>query len=209
MSRKNYDNSLVLHQIFGQDTKSSNEALIGLLETFLDLKIERIKVDNPNVSMEKLKEKDVPLVVIVTLEDGIKDIIKIDVENDREYEEGFDVDYWCALFRAEHKNRVWSLIFLEDNRYDNDDMINVFRWRNENGELLCWLASLYTVTVEPEKLKELPFEEMNAKERYMYFLKNVTKEDELLKKIVESDENVQALNNRLMEVDGWQNKMHC
>ncbi len=209
MSRKNYDNSLVLHQIFGQDTKSSNEALIGLLETFLDLKIERIKVDNPNVSMEKLKEKDVPLVVIVTLEDGTKDIVKIDVENDREYEEGFDVDYWSALFKAEHKNRVWSLIFLEDNRYDNDDMINVFRWRNENGELLCWLASLYTVTVEPEKLKELPFEEMNAKERYMYFLKNVTKEDELLKKIVESDENVQALNNRLMEVDGWQNKMHC
>ncbi len=209
MSRKNYDNSLVLHQIFGQDTKSSNEALIGLLDAFLDLKIERIKVKNPNVSLEKLKEKNMRLVVVVTLEDGTQDLVGLGVESDKEYEQTFDYYDLKFIFDVENIKRKWILTFLNHNRYADEHMVKTCHWANEKGEIIEELDSLRMVVVEAEKLKELPFEEMNAKERYMYFLKNVTKEDELLKKIVESDENVQALNNRLMEVDGWQNKMHC
>ncbi len=209
MSRKKYDNDLVLHQIFGQDTKSSNEALKGLLEAILDLNIDSVKVKNSNVPVERLKEKNVCLVVIVTLEDGTNDLVDIGVESHKEYGEAINLEDLGLLIDAEKVNRKWIVTFLNHNRYVGEDIVKIFQWENEKGEIIEELDSIHMVTVEPEKLKKVSFEQMNAKERYIYYLTHITKEDELLKKIIEYDHNVQVLNNRLMEVYGWQNKMHC
>ncbi len=199
MSEKKHDNVVALHQIFGQNTKSSNEALKGLLETFLDLKIKRVEVKNSNCSMERLRNANLRLIVVVTLIDGIKNLVEVGVESGKEYEEVLSFYDFQYLFDVEGVKRDWLLSFLDHNRHVGESMVKVFWWAHENGEIIEELDCVRSVTVEHKKLKVSSFEKMDAKERYMYFLKNFEKKDDLIREILENDPHVQVLNKRLME----------
>lgn len=210
MHKKNYDNALALHYVYGQDTQCSREALKGILEAFLDLKIEKMDIQNPDFDFEKLKETNMRLYVVATLEDQTKDLIEVGVESMKDYEEVLSMNEWLFMFNYVGVKRVWMLSFLQYHEYAGQNMVKLSQWKNEKGEVAKEFERLRSITVEHKKLKVKPLEEMNAKERYMYYLKNVKKigQDDLLDKILDSDKNVQALHKRLEEMGERLDKMH-
>ncbi len=205
MSQRYYDNSLVLHRVYGQDTKLSKSALKGLLQAFLGVKIERMEVKNPNYD----GDKNVPLIVVLTLEDQTKDLIEILVNSPKESEEGMDYYERKRLYQKENIERYCLLRFFDKDISEDENMLKLIRFVNgDTNRVIKEFDNYYWMIVEPKELKGKTFEQMKTEERYMYYLRNRKAEnDDVLDKIIETDENVQALDARLKEICVWVNRM--
>lgn len=67
MSKPNLLNDLAFKFVFGQDTKEANQALKGILEVFLNQKIHKVQVKNPELITTSEEMKNACLNLLVEL----------------------------------------------------------------------------------------------------------------------------------------------
>lgn len=69
MSKPNLLNDLAFKFVFGQDTKEANQALKGILEVFLNQKIHKVQVKNPELITTSEEMKNARLNLLVEFDD--------------------------------------------------------------------------------------------------------------------------------------------
>jgi predicted transposase/invertase (TIGR01784 family) len=208
-------NDLVFKYVYGQDTKSSKRALKGLLEVFLDLKIEDVEIKNSCVPIENIKAKDVRLDIVALLDDHTKVDIEMQMESTIDDLQARFEYYLCRMVTSEELKGMkykelkpsYVLVFLNENLFDDEDMYQVFQFRNQKNKKFKESDYMYIITVEMDKLSDK--ENMDVKEEYVYYLKNCqnAQNDSKIKRMIEKEEAIRMSEERLKEItnDEWDN----
>ncbi len=208
-------NDFAFKYVFGADTKDSNDALKAVLETFLERKIDKLQVKNPELTKNVENMKDSRFDILVRFNDNVQTDIEMQVYVD--VEELIERSlYYCARLHSSQdlKGKLYSqadksyvLAILKENLFYDELLFHtVGTTVLETNESFSDTIGLYFV--ELDKLDESkPKEEMSQKELMMYyFLHCQDKEiNSKMKEIIEHEEVIQMIDKRVdqIEEDRW------
>ena len=148
MSKPNLLNDLAFKFVFGQDTKEANQALKGILEVFLNQKIHKVQVKNPELITTSEEMKNARLNLLVEFDDDTQ----------------VNLEMQAASTTA-------SIFFCNFTINPRSSFENHFQYRLEDGYPLCSEKDpCRIIFIEMPKVNfNKPLNEMNTKERLIYY----------------------------------------
>ena len=208
-------NDFAFKYVFGADTKDSNNALKAILETFLERKIDRLQVKNPELVKNVENMKDSRFDILVRFNDSVQMDIEMQVYVDAEELIERSIYYCTRLHSSQDlKGKLYSkadksyvLAILKENLFHDELLFHtVGTTVLETNELFSDTIGLYFV--ELDKLDESkPKEEMSQKELMMYYFLHCQDKgiNSKMKEIIEHDEVIQMIDRRVdqIEEDRW------
>ena len=213
-------NDFAFKHVFSQDTKESKEGLKGVLRTFLEQEINDVTIKSSELTDPDKNTKKPRLDLVVELEDGTL----VDVEMQMDYVSETlapRMDYYrCKLFTSQHISGLdydelkpcFVITFLNAmihpeqeefyNRYSLQNQYHrpFYPEGNEKGEMII---------IEMKKLDQnKTIEQMDMKERMIYFFLNwqKDKENSKIKEIVEKDPVIKMIDKQASTItdDQWE-----
>ena len=210
MYMPNLMNDFAFKYVFGADTIESNNALKGLLETFLERKIVSVQLKNPELTKNLEMMKNSKFDILVRFDDSVRVDIEMQVFIDLD-ELKERLVYYCARLHGEQdlKGKLYSeadksyvLAFLNGNLFKDDAYYHRVQLYTDEHELFSDTMGLYFV--ELKKLKDSKTnEQLNSKEQLMYYILNCQNKEtnSRIKEMVENNEVIQVIDKRVNEID--------
>ena len=203
-------NDFAFKYVFGADTVESNDALKGLLETFLERKIEKVHVKNPELTKSIETMKNSKFDILVRFDDSVQVDIEMQVLVDLDELKERTIYYCTRLHAAQDlkgkpyasADKSFVLSILCANLFKDKECFHRVEFYTDQGELFSDTLGLYFV--ELKKLQdEKNITEMSAKERLMYYILNCQdkEKDSKIREIIERDEVIQVIDKRVNEID--------
>lgn len=175
MSKPNLLNDLAFKFVFGQDTKEANQALKGILEVFLNQKIHKVQVKNPELITTSEEMKNARLNLLVEFDDDTQVNLEMQAASTTD-SIPFRAQYYLARVHAEqdmrgklykHIKPTVVLFFCNFTINPRSSFENHFQYRLEDGYPLCSEKDpCRIIFIEMPKVNfNKPLNEMNTKER--------------------------------------------
>ena len=207
-------NDFAFKYVFGADTKESNEALKGLLEVYLNLKIKQLEIKNPEMTKNIEKMKSGRFDILAELDNQIQVDIEMQVVVDQEELFNRMLYYGARIYSSQDmKGKLYSdakqsivLIFVNGKLFETPAFCQSTAVYTEFGVFISDAIKL--VIVELGKIDgSKPTKDMNAQERLAYYFLNC--QDRLnnskIKELIEGDKVVQMVDKQVdqIEEDRW------
>lgn len=179
MSKPNLLNDLAFKFVFGQDTKEANQALKGILEVFLNQKIHKVQVKNPELITTSEEMKNARLNLLVEFDDDTQVNLEMQAASTTD-SIPFRAQYYLVRVHAEqdmrgklykHIKPTVVLFFCNFTINPRSSFENHFQYRLEDGYPLCSEKDpCRIIFIEMPKVNfNKPLNEMNTKERLIYY----------------------------------------
>ena len=218
MRSANLLNDFAFKYVFGEDCKEANDALKSLLTVFLERKVNKVVVKNSEIVKDYSKMKSPRLDLLVEFDD--RTMVDLEMQL-RQTKDNLPIRFSYYLARLHGSQQLEGkyykqlketivLVFFNVNIIENDKMCNTFTLRNEEGLSFVEESQdrMKLRTIEMAKLDvNKPLEDMNEKEKMIYYFLNCHKglDDSKIKVMIEKDGVIQMLEKRVETIsdDGW------
>jgi predicted transposase/invertase (TIGR01784 family) len=214
MYMPNLMNDFAFKYVFGADDIYSNNALKGMLETFLERRIESVQLKNPEMTKDIENMKNPIFDILVRFDDSVQVDVEMQVFVDLDELKERTI-YYCTRLHASQdlKGMPYSsadksivLSILNGNLFDDLDCFHTVNMYTDKGELFSDAIGLYFV--ELKKLKESKSNaELDNKEQLVYYFLNCQNKqtNSRIKEMVENNEVIQMIDERVdqIEEDRW------
>lgn len=198
--------------VYGAGTKESNKALIPLLSIFLEKDVKDVTVLNCELVSPDEFVKNPRLDIVVQCKNG--DMVDVEMQTVQTKDDLWArFEYYIARMHSTQENKGLPYIFLKESiglifvnfigfEEDMDVYYNVLKLYNQNHRTKDTF-NLKLIVVELPKLKDKDVEDMNAKEKYMYYLNHCqnAENDSKMKVIKETEEGVRMAMERVKNAD--------
>ncbi len=212
-------NDFAFKYVFGADTKESNEALKGILEIYLNMKIKDLKIKNPEMTKNIEKMKSSRFDILVELDNHMQVDIEMQVVLNREELAPRLTYYLCNMFsRQNMQGKLYSdakqaivLIFIDGKFFKDPSFYQEVLLFSRKYELFCEYIKI--VFIELPKLDETKsITEMNAQEKIAYYFLNCqdAQNNSKIKELIEQERVIQMVDKRVnqIEEDYWRKLDH-
>lgn len=216
MRNTNLLNDYAFKYVFGQDCKEARQALKALLSVFLERKVRVAKVKNSELFKNVESMKDARLDLLVEFDDGEQIDLEMQLSKTEDNLQARFGYYLARLHGSQDmKGKFYNelmtshvLVFLNVKLFERDCLCRTFQMKDEQNECYEKEPRMRIIMVEMPRLKlDKTLEEMNAKERMIYYFLNCQKgdEDSKIKTMIESDEVIQMVEKRVNTIgeDRW------
>lgn len=212
-------NDVAFKYVFSQETVESKEGLKGLLSIFLEQEVKDVTLKNTELVDPDLRVKTPRLDLVVELDDGTSVDVEMQVSYDsKEFGPRMEFYYHKLFISQETKGKYYEelkpcyvITFLNGIIHpDQEEFYNRYSLQNQ------YHRSFYPkesnegglIVVEMPKVNQnKPIEEMDAKEKMIYYFLNCQKgmEDSKIKEMVEKDQVMKMIDKQVSDVteDRW------
>ena len=216
MRNTNLLNDYAFKYVFGQDCKEARQALIALLRVFLERKVRFVKIKNSEMFKNVKSMKDARLDLLVEFDDGEQIDLEMQLSKTTDDLQARFGYYLARMHGSQDmKGKFYNelmpshvLVFLNVKLFESDALCRTFQMKDEHGECYEENPKMRIIMVEMPRLNvDKPLEEMNLKERMIYYFLNCQRgdEDSKIKTMIESDEVIQMVEKRVNTIgeDRW------
>ncbi len=207
-------NDFAFKYVFGADTKESNEALKGVLEIYLNMKIKDLKIKNPEMTKNIEKMKSSRFDILVELDYRTQVDIEMQVVVDEDELRDRLMCYVSRIFSSQDlRGKFYSdskqsivLAFIHGKIYDIPSFYQQISMYNEEG--YPFSEKMKICIVEMIKIKESKsIREMSQQERIAYYFLNCqdAQNNSKIKELIEQERVIQMIDKRVdqIEEDRW------
>ena len=219
MRSANLLNDFAFKYVFGEDCKEANDALKSLLTVFLERKVEHVVVKNSEMVKDYTKMKSPRLDLLVEFDDRTTVDLEMQLRQTKDNLLNRFNYYLARLHGSQDmEGKSYSqlketivMVFFNLIIADDDDICSLYTMRKYSGIPLVKEEKedrMKLMTIEMPKVDlHKPLEDMNEQEKMIYYFLNCHKgmDDSKIKMMIESDEVIQMLENRVETIsdDRW------
>ena len=219
MRSANLLNDFAFKYVFGEDCKEVNDALKSLLTVFLERKVEHVVVKNSEMVKDYTKMKSPRLDLLVEFDDRTTVDLEMQLRQTKDNLLNRFNYYLARLHGSQDmEGKSYSqlketivMVFFNLIIADDDDICSLYTMRKYSGIPLVKEEKedrMKLMTIEMPKVDlHKPLEDMNEQEKMIYYFLNCHKgmDDSKIKMMIESDEVIQMLENRVETIsdDRW------
>ena len=219
MRSANLLNDFAFKYVFGEDCKEANDALKSLLTVFLERKVEHVVVKNSEMVKDYTKMKSPRLDLLVEFDDRTTVDLEMQLRQTKDNLLNRFNYYLARLHGSQDmEGKSYSqlketivMVFFNSIIADDDDICSLYTMRKYSGIPLVKEEKedrMKLMTIEMPKVDlHKPLEDMNEQEKMIYYFLNCHKgmDDSKIKMMIESDEVIQMLENRVETIsdDRW------
>ena len=219
MRSANLLNDFAFKYVFGEDCKEANDALKSLLTVFLKRKVNHVVVKNSEMVKDYTKMKSPRLDLLVEFDDQTTVDLEMQLRQTKDNLLNRFNYYLARLHGSQDmEGKSYSqlketivMVFFNSIIADDDDICSLYTMRKYSGIPLVKEEKedrMKLMTIEMPKVDlNKPLEDMNEQEKMIYYFLNCHKgmDDSKIKMMIESDEVIQMLENRVETIsdDRW------